>query len=221
MKPIKTYLPLFSGFYNTLFEPDTTNFENENNCTYDFNNSQYEIDVVKECIDFVVENCEFVKSIKFESVVSPKYYNYSNDSANIVVKLNRVGFKRYLKENRVALDKYLKDRYTSCSGFISHYGNSFEEWLIETSNFKDLEGHYLGSLLDFYFNNEGIGVIDMYYFVMERIYIDNYCEITKLPFSELENNRKKEVLKELVESNEIDLTFGYNEILLNEANYKS
>ncbi len=223
MKTIKTYLPLFNGFYNTLFEPDTSNFEHENDCTYDdynFDSSQYEIDVVKECINFVVENCEFIKSIKFEAVVSPKYYNYSNDSANIIVNLNRVAFKRYLNENRVALDNYLKERYTSCSGFISHYGNSFEEWKEETSNFKELDNHYLGSLLDFYFLNEGIEEETMYYYVSEYVYVDSYCEITKLPFSELENNRKKEVLKDLVESDEVDLTFGYNQILLNEANHK-
>ena len=213
MKPIKTYLPLFSGFYNTLFEPDTSNFESENKCTYDdfnFDNSRYEIDVVKECINFVAENCEFIKSIKFEAVVSPKTYNFSNDSANIIVNLNRVAFKRYLNENSEALDKYLKDRYTSCSGFISHYGNSFEEWKEETSNFKELDNHYLGSLLDFYFENEGIKEIEMYYYVSERIYAESYCEL--IP--------KEKTLQERIESGEIDLTFGYNAILLKEAQYK-
>lgn len=226
MKPIKTYLPLFSGFYNTLFKPDTSDFESENECSYDdfdFDNSQYEIDVVKECINFVAENCDFVKVIKFEKIVSPKAYNFSNDSANVLIELNRVAFKRYLNDNKVALDEYLKDRYTSCSGFISSYGNSFEEWKEETSNFKDLDNHYLGSLLNFYFLNEGIEEINMYYYVSECIYVDSYCKMKpkeSLLFYQLENEQKKEVLKELVERNEVDLTFGYNQILLDEANYK-
>ena len=167
MKTIKTYLPLFSGFYGTLFEPQ---FEAE-----EFDNEQYQNDVAKECCNFIAENCEFIKSIKFEAVVSPKFYNFGNDSINIIVNLNRVAFKRYLNDNRVALDKYLKERYTSCSGFISHYGNSFEEWKEETSNFKELDNHYLGSLLDFYFLNEGIEEETMYYYVSERVYTESYC----------------------------------------------
>ena len=49
----KTYLPVFNGFYNTIFEADTSNYEFENSCTFDdleFNNEQYEKDVVLECI---------------------------------------------------------------------------------------------------------------------------------------------------------------------------
>jgi hypothetical protein len=207
MKLIKTYLPLFGGFYGTLFEPDTSNFEHENKCDFNFDNSQYEIDVVKECINFIAENCEFIKSIKFENIVSPKTYNFSNDSANVSIELNRVAFKRYLNDNSEALDKYLKDRYTSRSGFYSHYGNSVELWKEETSNFKMLDGHYLGSLLNFYFLNESIEEYDMYNYVSERIYAECYCEL--IP-----------TLKERVESGEIDLTFGYNAILLQEAQNK-
>ena len=217
MKPIKTYLPLFSGFYNTLFEPETSTFEHENECTYDdytFDNSQYEIDVVKECINFVAENCEFIKSIKFEKIVSPKTYNFSNDSANVSIELNRVDFKRYLNENKDALDNYLKERYTSCSGFYSSYGNSVELWKEETSNFKMLDGHYLGSLLDFYFENESIEEESMYYYVSERIYAESYCEMKEV------EAEVKETLQERVESGEIDLTFGYNTILLQEAQNK-
>jgi hypothetical protein len=215
MKPIKTYLPLFSGFYGTLFEPDTSWFEHENECTYDdynFDNSQYELDVVKECINFVAENCEFIKSIKFESIVSPKTYNFSNDSANVSIELDRVGFKRYLNDNSEALDNYLKDRYTSCSGFWSSYGNSVDLWKEETSNFKMLDGHYLGSLLNFYFLNESIEEYDMYSYVSESVHAESYCEMKEVD--------DKEVLKERVESGEIDLNFGYNAILLKEAQYK-
>ena len=35
MKTIPTYLPVFSGFYNTLFELDESNFCYENDVTFD------------------------------------------------------------------------------------------------------------------------------------------------------------------------------------------
>lgn len=182
MKTIKTYLPVFTGFYNTLFEFDENDFCSENECEYDdltIDYSQYEYDAVIEIMDFVESNCEFIKSIKFEKICSPKEYNFANDSANVTIEIKAREFKKYLNDNKEALNEYLKKRYTSCSGFISHYGNSFEEWKKETNNFVDLEGHYLGSLLDFYFENEEVNELDCYYFVSERVYSHNYITINE------------------------------------------
>ena len=223
MKTIKTYLPLFSGFYGTIWESDESNFCYENDCTYDdliIDNKQYEYDVVQEILEFVKDNCEFIKAIKFEKICSPKYYNFSNDSVNVSIAIKKREFKKYLNDNREALDKYLRERYTSCSGFISHYGNSFDEWKEETSNFVNLDNHYLGSLLQFYFDNENITEEDCYYDATQDTYIDNYITIDRVSFADLDNDRKKEVLQELIESGEVDLAFGYNAIINDECFYK-
>ena len=182
MKTIKTYLPVFTGFYNTIFEMDESDFCNENNVSFEqltVDYKQYEIDVVKQCIDFVKQNCPFITSIEFENICSPKYYNFSNDSANITVEIDLKVLKKYLTTNKNALNDYLKERYTSCSGFISHYPNTFEGWKEETENFTELEGHYLGSLLDFYFLNEEINDVDMYYYVTKNIYEGEYITINE------------------------------------------
>lgn len=59
---------------------------------------------------------------------------------------------------------YLK-RYKSCSGFISYYGYSFEEWIEYTHDFTDYsdKAHYLGSVLEFICQNEEITEEAMYY----------------------------------------------------------
>jgi hypothetical protein len=221
MKTIKTYLPLFSGFYNTMWESDESNFCYENDCTYDdliVDHKQYEYDVVQDIIDFVESNCEFIKSITFENICSPNYYNFSNDSVNVSIAIKKREFKKYLHDNKEALNNYLKDRYTSCSGFISSYGNSFEAWQEETNNFINLDNHYLGSLLQFYFENENITEYDAY--ECNEVYIDCYITIDKVCFADLKDDRKKEVLQELLDSKEVDLTFGYNAIITNECNDK-
>lgn len=221
MKTIKTYLPLFSGFYNTIWQSDESNFCSENDCTYDdliVDYDAYNEDVVLGICDFVESNCPFITAVKFEKICSPKFYNFSNDSSNVSIALKKREFKKYLNDNKEALDNYLRERYTSCSGFISSYGNSFEEWKEETNNFVNLENHYLGSLLDFYFWVEGITEYDA--LEMNEVYIDNYISIDKVSFADLDDERKKEVLQELIDSGEVDLTFGYNAIITNECTDK-
>lgn len=221
MKTIKTYLPLFSGFYGTIWESEEGAFCSEYECDYDdliVDYDAYNKDVVLGIIDFVESNCEFIKSITFENICSPKYYNFSNDSANVSIALKKREFKKYLNDNKEALDNYLREHYTSRDGFWSSYGNSFEQWKEETDNFKNLENHYLGSLLQFYFENEDITEYDAY--EMNEVYIDCYITIDKVSFADLDDYRKKEVLQELLDNNEIDLTFGYNAIITNECNDK-
>lgn len=221
MKTIKTYLPLFSGFYGTIWESDESNFCSENDCTFDdliIDYDAYNKDVVLGICDFVESNCPFIKSVKFENICSPKFYNFSNDSANVTITIKKREFKKYLSDNKEALDKYLRERYTSRDGFISSYGNSFEAWKEETNNFVNLENHYLGSLLQFYFDNEEITEYDAY--ESNEVYIDSYITIDRVSFTDLDDDRKKEVLQELLDNDEIDLTFGYNAIIVNECNDK-
>jgi hypothetical protein len=221
MKTIKTYLPLFSGFYGTIWESDESNFCSENDCTFDdliVNYDAYNKDVVLGICDFVESNCEFITAITFENICSPRAYNFTNNSANVSIAIKKQEFKKYLNDNKEALDNYLIEHYTSRDGFWSSYGNSFEAWKEETNNFTNLDNHYLGSLLQFYFENEDITEYDAY--EMNEVYIDCYIAIDKVCFADLDDSRKKEVLQELLDDGEVDLTFGYNAIITNECKDK-
>lgn len=191
MKTIKTYLPLFSGFYGTIWESDESDFCSKNNCTFDdliVDYDAYNKDVILGICDFVESNCEFIKTVKLENICSPKYYNFSNNSANVTIEIKKREFKKYLNNNKEALDNYLRERYTSYDGFWPSYGNSFELWKQETDNFVNLENHYLGSLLDFYFFNEEITEYDAY--GMNEVYIDSYITIDRVSFADLDNTLK-------------------------------
>jgi hypothetical protein len=213
---IETYLPLFSGFYGTFFEPDYSDYLNEKGLTdedIEFNNTDYELDVVKYFAYFVEQNIPFVKSVKVQNIVSPKYYNFSNDSVNVEIDLNTKELKAYIKANALELNKYLKENYTSCSGFISRYPNSFEGWKEATNNWTKLENHYLGSLLNFYLQNEGIFELSAYYYVEENIYIGEYItELTK-EVKELYYDDKVKICIDNFDKLEV---FGYTELLMNQ-----
>ena len=189
---IQTYLPVFTGFYGTIWEADETNeidYINEQRSelglepiTYDecrFDYADYNMQVVKGIAAYLErEFPQFVKDIKVEKIVSPRFYNYSNDSADVVITLTKDNQKtilEYLEANREAFASYLRDHYTSCSGFISSYPNSIELFM-EDSPLE--HSHKLGSILNFIFHNEDSEIeMNTYYNVEKYLSVANYDEL--------------------------------------------
>lgn len=65
--------------------------------------------------------------ITFESVHSPREYNFTTDRifCHISEEVVKALFE---KVDRAEFDKQIRERFTSRSGFISHYPNRLEEW---------------------------------------------------------------------------------------------
>jgi hypothetical protein len=192
MKKIKTYLPVFPGFYSTIFEPDEENeisYINELRAEkglgevkfddIDFDYTDYYNQVAKSVTNVLYNELnDFVKDINFEELISPKYYNYSNDSINVEITLtkeNESKIMSYLNENKDSFEKYLSENYTSSSGFISSYDNSYNEFMLD----KPLEHkHKLGSILNFICENEGITQETLYYGMEAYLTAKNFNELT-------------------------------------------
>ena len=176
MKKYKTYLPVFPGFYGTIFEPseyietDSINdyrksngLESLNSTEIDFDYEQYELDTAKQCCSIIESNLQeigIVSGIVLDNIYSPKEYNFHNDSINITVKMdvkNRRAIQQFILEHQNEFSRYL-ERYTSCSGFISSYSNLVDIWAEETGDFYrfDNPSHYLGSVLQFICEQEFI-----------------------------------------------------------------
>ena len=66
----------------------------------------------------------------FESMESPKEYNFQTDRLFIELpETSAVAFINYVLANhKEELEKLIAQRFTSCSGFISHYDNTLEAW---------------------------------------------------------------------------------------------
>jgi hypothetical protein len=192
----ETYLPIFSGFYGTMFEFDYENIEyqiqqdrKEKGLLSDFDeldidNSQYEKDIVlKFCEVLQKELNHFVNKIELQSIYNPKEYNFANDSANVLIDININEISSFIYANKSAFETFLNGRYTSYDGFISHYNNDFESWEKDTKGFTDfsIDGHRLGSILDFIARMNDIKEYDIYENVIENIdtfeYIKNYEEL--------------------------------------------
>lgn len=155
---IKTFAPHFSGFYETLWDIDTDNFTDEDDNVVDYERLEIDFEGYKneigrrycqELVDFFPTN--LIKSIEFESVYSPKFYNFSTDSINCTVDADLDLVRAFLDEEWERFTKHVKEKYTSCDGFISWHSNDADVWREETKNFTDFseEAHKFGDILGF------------------------------------------------------------------------
>lgn len=161
---IDTWLPIFTGFYGTIFEADEDfNLENYNEdspkeITFDDVEWDYKTyhNEIGECATKYIEkslnevlNTKII--LNFQGVISPRQYNHSNDAINIGVDLPSdaiVKIKKLLTDNSDAFDTYLKSKYTSYPGFNPLHSSDVDVWLEDYINKIDKKPHYLGALLE-------------------------------------------------------------------------
>lgn len=188
MKTIETFLPVFTGFYNTIFEPDDSsviesyNQENDTDLGYDnfeWDYSDYYNQVAENCckaIEKLLKENNIVQSIEFQKVVSPKFYNYSNDSINIKINFDLGELGCFIANNKNDFDAYINKNYSSCDGFTSFHSNDGDKWLKSLIN-DDFEKpeHKFGAMLDFVCKML-IDHEDVQYWLYEQLQNYDYCE---------------------------------------------
>ena len=189
---VQTFLPVFNGFYNTLFEDildNATEFaidnHNETNGTelnydnfnFDFNTikneiCKYAVSKIEDKLNEIGINC----TIKYETLISPREYNFSNDSINI-----EINFKKFsqvidiLEQNYDSFSKYIKDNYTSCSGFISNHSSYASDWMEDLREDAENEAHKVGAVLDFILQEiEDYKPENLYFDLCENAYFVEY-----------------------------------------------
>lgn len=182
---IKTWLPLFHGFYNTGMIPSDNECEvemlaEEEGISEDeiFDRLDYhaeKLDASKQIVKSVERLLkEIIPDIKisFEKVNSPKFYNFSNDSIDVEIE-TETDLTSLVKDDE-DFKAYIKKKYTSRDGFSSHYENDSEEWL---KSYKEDEAHKAGSILNFlaekHHGNEKC-FETLYYDVAENLCLGNY-----------------------------------------------
>lgn len=177
---INTYAPCFTGFYGSVFamehliEQELEYYANEypsileqvidDNFITDYEG--YKNCTAQGYCDGLVSNgsCvldEYITTCNFQSVCSPRYYNYETDSINCEMVLseeNQRNIQNFIHDNASEFREYLKENYSSRSGFLSFMPNTFEEWVTLTDNFlfdgemekhKENYEHTLGAVLEF------------------------------------------------------------------------
>ena len=198
IEKIKTWLPVFSGFYNSPCShigESYVDYELDVEVDFRANYPEYTPEMPWEWItdnfwghintkagDLAVAQCvvdgveEYtkdygVKSIKFECVRSPREYNFATDAIDVIIEVDRHKLIRLINENNSDWEDYLKDNYTSYDGFMSYHGNTVAEWLDDTDGYTNLEGHYLGAMLKFLLEVDHCmdgGITDLEYTILDE-----------------------------------------------------
>lgn len=104
-------------------------------------------DYVKAFNEWFEEKYEL--DLEFESMTSPKYYNFETDRLFAFISEEKV--QALFDLARPDLDAEIKRRFTSRDGFISHYPNSLAYW---PTDLADWDHNRLGTLLTALFSRE-------------------------------------------------------------------
>ena len=189
----ETYLPVFNGFYETNYQFYYEDIEEyikeerkEKGLYSDINfndlkidHSQYEKDIINlVCKEIKTELKQFIKKIELQKIISPREYNFSNDSANILIDVNVEEIQKFVYDHKQQFEEFLTKRYSSYDGFISHYEPDFLTWEVDTKKFTDfsINDHYLGSILDFIAHILKIDNFSIYSNICDDIIYLDYVE---------------------------------------------
>lgn len=193
-----TWLPVFPGFYGTIFDNDQLcDYEIEyireiikpealaecmiehlyESRACDKYYEEYRQSISKQCVNIIcneLRNLDYVEDIDFEELVSPMYYNFVNDSINVRVTFsdeNIEKIKIMILEHADEWKEFVRNNYTSRDGFISHHANSSEadEWLLDSAL---TDSHNAGAVLQFLCNENNITDETLYYRCENEVQID-------------------------------------------------
>ena len=152
-------LHLFSGTYNTIWEPQYPT--NSHGDTVDDGSVNFDTyleklgDLYTTEVGYLLPIEFSSENFTFESTSSPRYYNYSTD--RLFVTLHNYDeqievLRDYANNLHDLFSQHLKDKYTSCSGYIPYYSNDIADWLDRDSS--DLDHNEIGEYIAFYLSNE-------------------------------------------------------------------
>jgi len=158
---MKTKIP-FQGFYNSVHDMYIDDALESAYSDDHGNVDQEKFDDAFSKIDFKAVHEKYAKTyteefskefnikLKFSSLWSPKYYNYETDEIICEIELSEV--ERIFNEtNDKNLRESIRDKFTSCSGFISHYKNDLDLW---PKNLEEWDMNQVYALIDAYVNQE-------------------------------------------------------------------
>ena len=83
-------------------------------------------------------------TLEYQGIHSPREYNFTTDTVNAAITLDRAALVRYFAKYGGEMAPYFKARYTSRDGFISHYPATLDYW----RQFEHWDNHGLGAVLE-------------------------------------------------------------------------
>jgi hypothetical protein len=159
----ETILPIFPGFYNSIYEPDeSSEMERINEQReaaglepakfedFAFDYREYEKEVGKGVCAYQEKTLRGIGlncSLEFVEIDSPKEYNFRTDKIVANIKCSWPELRKmWLSLDKDDVQAILNENHKSRSGFISFYPHQYEKWIEYTS--KTVDHNVLCTMLE-------------------------------------------------------------------------
>ena len=180
-----------SYFYNQIAE-DYTNFY---------------IDDLNAKLNYAYPNHGFTLNAKFSFLTSPKEYNFETDRIFIDIEKNHaIDFIKYIiKHYKKELEEKIKQRFTSRSGYWSHYKNTLDSW---TQDYSEWDCNMIGTCFELFdLEKEDINY-SLREYLSERIMFNLGNTLGQEGKDLLDKKQKEKDKKELMDKQQLKLNFN-------------
>ena len=156
-------------------------------------------------IDALNERLEgFTLNAKFNLLTSPREYNFETDRIFIDIERDHaIGFIKYtIKNYKKELENKIKERFTSRSGFWSHYKNGLDLW---TQNYSEWDHNQIGTCFELFFELFDFDELYFYESLSETIGYNLGNTLGQEGIDLLDKKQKEKDKKELMDKQQLKL----------------
>ena len=180
-----------SSFYSQIAE-DYTNFY---------------IDDLNAKLNYAYPDHGFTLNAKFSLLTSPREYNFSTDRIFIDIEKNHaIDFIKYIiKHYKKELEEKIKERFTSRSGFWSHYKNGLDLW---TQDYSEWDHNQIGTCFELFNLEEEDINYSLRDYLSETIMNNLGNTLGQEGIDLLDKKQKEKDKKELIEKQQLKLNFN-------------
>lgn len=164
-------IPFFPGFYGTIFDLSDVEY----NYVYEemnYNKENYPENVTADDFEFDAKAymnaigeeftnqfanlfpLDFIKSVEFDEIDSPREYNFRNDRLYAFFEFDKNWkfiMRAFMNDNFEWLKKVIYDEHSSRSGFISFMSNDIYDWyhILFDGDEEDVDTLYLEEMIKY------------------------------------------------------------------------
>ena len=226
MNKLESTIP-FDGFYNSYISSDIEHQigqqiewdadiydlnEDEQQILWDnylsVNRSSFYNEIAEHYTDLYIDALNerlegFILKAKFNLLTSPREYNFETDRIFIDIERDHaIDFIKYIiKKHKKELENKIKERFTSRSGFWSHYKNGLDLW---TKDYSEWDHNQIGTCFELFDFDE----LNFYESLSETIIFNLGNTLGKDGIDLLDRKQKEIDKKELMNKQQLKLNFN-------------
>ena len=174
----------------------------------DINRSHFYNQIAEDYTNFYIDALNeklkgFTLNAKFNLLTSPIEYNFETDRIFIEIEENHaIDFIKYIIKNyKKELEEKIKQRFTSRSGFWSHYKNGLDLW---TKDYSELDHNQIGTCFELFDFDE----LHFYESLSETIIFNLGNTLGQEGIDLLDKKQKEKDKKELMDKQQLKLNFN-------------